>query len=184
MISFGAFGAALLDQQVNMATEIFKGAGQEDSIGEFLAQIRFYTSLAAFVIQVWITPRIHRYLGIGFALMILPTNLTLTAAIVLLNNVLWAPGLARVSDQSFRYTVDKTTREVLFLPLPSELRQEVKPLGGCHSRSHGQGGRVAADPRADTALGLRAPAGTSSVSSAWSSPPPGSSCPAWRSANT
>ena len=47
---------------------------------------------------------------------------------ILLNNALWAPALARVSDQSFRYTVDKTTREVLFLPLPSELRQEVKPL--------------------------------------------------------
>ena len=128
VISFGAFGAALLDQQVNMAAEMFKGAGQEDSIGAFLAQIRFYTSAAAFVIQVWITPSIHRYLGIGFALLILPTNLSITAAIILLNNALWAPALARVTDQSFRYTVDKTTREVLFLPLPSELRQEVKPF--------------------------------------------------------
>jgi HEAT repeat protein/CRP-like cAMP-binding protein len=128
IISFGSFGAALLDQQVNMAAEVFKGAGQEDSISAFLAQIRFYTSAAAFVIQVWITPRIHRYLGIGFALLMLPTNLTITAAVILLNNALWAPALARVSDQSFRYTVDKTTREVLFLPLPTELRQEVKPL--------------------------------------------------------
>ena len=84
--------------------------------------------MAAFVIQVWITPRIHRYLGIGFALLMLPINLAITAAIILLNNALWAPALARVSDQSFRYTVDKTTREVLFLPLPSELRQEVKPF--------------------------------------------------------
>ena len=157
MISFGAFGAALLDQQVNMATEIFKGAGQEDSMGEFLAQIRFYTSLAAFVIQVWITPRIHRYLGIGFALMMLPTNLTLTAAIVLLNNVLWAPALARVTDQSFRYTVDKTTREVLFLPLPSELRQEVKPLVDVTVDRMAKAAGVAADPGADTAVGLRAP---------------------------
>ena len=128
IISFGSLGAAVLDQQVNMAAEVFKGAGQEDSIGGFLAQIRFYTSLAAFVIQVWITPRIHRYLGIGFALLMLPTNLSITAAVILLNNALWAPALARVTDQSFRYTVDKTTREVLFLPLPSELRQEVKPL--------------------------------------------------------
>jgi ATP/ADP translocase/HEAT repeat protein/CRP-like cAMP-binding protein len=128
VISFGAFGAALLDQQVNMAAEVFKGAGESDSIGAFLAQIRFYTSAAAFVIQVWITPRIHRYLGIGFALLMLPTNLSITAAIILLNNALWAPALARVTDQSFRYTVDKTTREVLFLPLPSELRQEVKPF--------------------------------------------------------
>jgi len=128
IISFGSLGAAILDQQVNMAAEVFKGAGQADSIGAFLAQIRFYTSAAAFVIQVWITPRIHRYLGIGFALLMLPTNLSITAAIILLNNALWAPALARVTDQSFRYTVDKTTREVLFLPLPTELRQEVKPM--------------------------------------------------------
>jgi hypothetical protein len=47
---------------------------------------------------------------------------------MLANAALWAPSLARVFDTSLRYTVDKTTREVLFLPLPSELRQEVKPM--------------------------------------------------------
>jgi ATP:ADP antiporter, AAA family len=128
VIGFGSIGAALIDQQLNMAAEVFKGVGQEDAIGAFLAQVRFYLSAAAFVIQVWITPRIHRYLGIGFALLILPTNLGVTAAMIVLNKVLWAPAVASVMDRSFRYTVDKTTREVLFLPLPSELRQEVKPF--------------------------------------------------------
>ena len=128
VISFGSLGAMLIDQQLNMAAEIFKGAGQEDSIGAFLAQVRFYVSVAAFVIQVWVTPRIHRYLGIGFALLILPTNLAMTAAVIIINKVLWAPAVASVIDRSFRYTVDKTTREVLFLPLPSELRQDVKPF--------------------------------------------------------
>jgi AAA family ATP:ADP antiporter len=128
VIGFGSLGAMLVDQQLNMAAEVFKGAGREDSIGAFLAQVRFYLSAAAFVIQVWITPRIHRYLGIGFALLILPTNLTITAVIIIVNKVLWAPAVASVMDRSFRYTVDKTTREVLFLPLPSELRQEVKPF--------------------------------------------------------
>jgi AAA family ATP:ADP antiporter len=128
VIGFGSLGAALIDQQLNMAAEVFKGAGQEDAIGGFLAQVRFYLSAAAFVIQVWITPRIHRYLGIGFALLILPTNLALTASLILVFQVLWAPAMASVMDRSFRYTVDKTTREVLFLPLPSELRQEVKPF--------------------------------------------------------
>ena len=118
VISFGSLGALLIDQQLNMAAELFKGAGQEDSIGAFLAQIRFYVSVAAFVIQVWVTPRIHRYLGIGFALLILPTSLALTAALIIVNKVLWAPAVARVVDQSCRYSVDKTTREVLFLPLP------------------------------------------------------------------
>jgi ATP/ADP translocase/HEAT repeat protein/CRP-like cAMP-binding protein len=128
VIGFGSFGAALIDQQLNMAAEIFRGAGQEDSIGAFLAQVRFYISAAAFVIQVWVTPRIHRYLGIGFALLILPTNLGITAALIIAYKVLWAPAFASIMDRSFRYTVDKTTREVLFLPLPSQLRQEVKPF--------------------------------------------------------
>jgi ATP:ADP antiporter, AAA family len=125
VIGFGSLGAAIVDQQLNMAAE---GMGGEDSIGKFLAQIRFYVSAAALVIQVWITPRIHRYLGIGFALLMLPTTLALTATAILLTGVPWAAAIARISDQSLRYSVDKTTREVLFLPLPSELRQEVKPL--------------------------------------------------------
>ena len=30
--------------------------------------------MIGFVIQVWLTSRIHRYLGIGFALLILPVE--------------------------------------------------------------------------------------------------------------
>ena len=45
---------------------------------------------------------------------------------MLLNGALWAPGLARVLDQSLRYTVDKTTREILFLPLPSDIKLKAK----------------------------------------------------------
>ena len=47
---------------------------------------------------------------------------------MLLNGALWAPALARVLDTSLRYTVDKTTREILFLPLPDDLKQQAKPF--------------------------------------------------------
>ena len=154
IISFGSLGAALLDQQVNMAAEVFKGAGQADSIGAFLAQIRFYTSAAAFVIQVWITPRIHRYLGIGFALLILPTNLSITAAIILLNNALWAPALARVTDQSFRYRGQDHARGAL---PPAAVRAAAgsEAAGGRHRGPMARAWR-AADPRPHPALGTGA----------------------------
>ena len=45
---------------------------------------------------------------------------------MLLNAALWAPALARVLDQSLRYTVDKTTREILFLPLPGDIKLKAK----------------------------------------------------------
>ncbi len=125
VIAFGSLGAALIDQQVNMAAEEL---GRGNSVSKFLAQIRFGISAAAFIIQVWLTPVIHRYLGIGFALMMLPTNLFASGAAILATRNVWAPAVATTLDRSVRYSVDKTTREVLFLPLPTELRQEIKPF--------------------------------------------------------
>ncbi|HVL67718.1 MAG TPA: Npt1/Npt2 family nucleotide transporter [Vicinamibacterales bacterium] len=126
VISFAAVGAAIIEQQLNMAAEAAKGADAVDAITIFLGQVQRWTSIAGFVIQVWLTSRIHRFLGIGFALMILPVSLGTSAVIMLLNSALWAPALARVLDQSLRYTVDKTTREILFLPLPADIKLKAK----------------------------------------------------------
>ena len=41
---------------------------------------------------------------------------------------LWTTGVARVLDTSLRYTVDKTTREILFLPLPADVKYRAKPF--------------------------------------------------------
>jgi ATP/ADP translocase/HEAT repeat protein/CRP-like cAMP-binding protein len=128
IITMGAFGAAILDQQLNMATEEFKGRGQVDSMTAFLGAVRFYLSAAGLVIQMFLTSRIHRLLGVGFALMVLPVSLGLMAGVILANAALWAPALGSVVDRSFRYTVDKTTREILFLPLPTDVKLQAKPF--------------------------------------------------------
>ena len=126
VISFASIGAAIIEQQLNMAAAAAKGAGATDSITAFLAQVALWTSTIAFVIQVWLTSKIHRYLGIGFALLVLPVSMGTSALVMLFNAKLWAPGVARVLDQSLRYTVDKTTREILFLPLPADIKLQAK----------------------------------------------------------
>jgi ATP/ADP translocase/CRP-like cAMP-binding protein/HEAT repeat protein len=128
IITFGALGAGILEQQLLMATEEFKGRGQPDAIAAFLGGIRFFVSAAGFLIQVFLTSRIHRLLGVGFALMVLPVNIAAMAGIILGNYALWAPSLGSIVDRSFRYTVDKTTREILFLPLPTGVKLQAKPF--------------------------------------------------------
>jgi AAA family ATP:ADP antiporter len=128
VIAFGAIGSTIIDQQVLMAAEDEIGQGNSDSIAAFLAQLIVWLSLIGFVIQVTVTSRIHRLLGIGFALMMLPVSLGGSAALILFFRALWAPGVARVLDTSIRYTIDKTTREVLFLPLSAELKYRAKPF--------------------------------------------------------
>jgi ATP:ADP antiporter, AAA family len=127
VIGLTSIGAGLIDQQLNMAAEAAKGRDATD-IAVVLARVQVYVSAIGFVIQVWLTSRIHRFLGVGFALMILPVGLGLTGVIILLSGALWAPILARVLDKSLRYTVDKTSREILFLPLSAEIKQKAKPF--------------------------------------------------------
>lgn len=128
IITMGAFGAAILDQQLNMATEEFKGRAATDSMTAFLGSVRFYLSLVGLVIQVFLTSRIHRLLGVGFAMMVLPIGLGTMAGIILANHALWAPALGSIVDRSIRYSLDKTTREVLFLPLPTDVKLQAKPF--------------------------------------------------------
>src|SRR3954469_3682076 len=126
VISFASIGAAIIEQQLNMAAAAERGPGGADSITSFLASVGLWMSAIGFIVQVWLTSKIHRYLGIGFALMILPVSLGSTAVVMLLNGALWAPALARILDQSLRYTIDKTTREILFLPLPADIKLKAK----------------------------------------------------------
>ena len=128
VIGFAAVGAGLIEQQLNMAAEAFKGRGATDNLTAFLAQVTLYLSAIGFLIQVGLTSRIHRRLGVGFALLVLPTSLGATGIVMLLNAALWAPAMARILDTSLRYTLDKTTREVLFLPLPLEVKYRAKPF--------------------------------------------------------
>ncbi len=126
VIGFAAIGAAIIEQQLNMAAAEFAKGGTD--LEQILGSVQLYLSLIGFVVQVWLTSRIHRFLGIGFALLILPVSLGATALVMLFNKALWAPMTARISDTSLRYTVDKTTREILFLPLPADLKARAKPF--------------------------------------------------------
>jgi ATP/ADP translocase/HEAT repeat protein/CRP-like cAMP-binding protein len=128
VISFAAIGAAIIEQQLNMAAEGANTRSATDAITVFLGKVQLWTSAIGFIIQVSLTSRIHRFLGIGFALLLLPVGLGTSALVMLFNRSLWAPGFARVLDQSMRYTVDKTTREILFLPLPSDVKYQAKPF--------------------------------------------------------
>ena len=78
VIGFAAIGAAIIEQQLNMAAAEFAKGGTD--LEKILGQVQLLLSLIGFVVQVWLTSQIHRYLGIGFALLILPVSLGTTGA--------------------------------------------------------------------------------------------------------
>ena len=126
VIGCGAAGAAIVQQQLSMAAEAT--GGDADRMTAFLAEVTAWVSIAGFIVQVALTSRIHRSMGLAFAMLLLPLAMGSSAIVVLMSGALWAPQLARVLEATLRYTVDKTTREVLFLPVPLELKHRAKPF--------------------------------------------------------
>lgn len=124
IIGFGALSATTLDVQILLVSE--SQGGDLNGITRFLASIAFFISLFGLIIQVYFTPRIYKIFGIGVALTLLPISLTATALLVIFNKVFWTSAVARVADGSLRYSIDKTTRETLFLPLSAELKLKAK----------------------------------------------------------
>jgi ATP:ADP antiporter, AAA family len=126
VISFAAIGAGIIEQQLNMSLQ--EAIPGKDARTAFLGNVIFYSSIAGFLIQMTLTSRLHRLLGIGFALLLLPVSLGGTAVLMLAIPALWTSTTARVLDTALRYTVDKTTREILFMPLPTVLKYRAKPF--------------------------------------------------------
>jgi AAA family ATP:ADP antiporter len=88
--------------------------------------------IAAFAFQMLFTARIHRRLGVGFALRVLPaTNglgSVLFGAAVLLFPILVVPAVwfLKISENGLRYSLDQASRELLFLPVTAERRAKAK----------------------------------------------------------
>jgi AAA family ATP:ADP antiporter len=126
VVGCAAVGAAVVEQQFYMAADATGVDG--DAITAIISHVGIYLSLASFAVQVGLTSRIHRSLGIVVALLLLPVGLGASGILILLTGTLLAAGAARVLDTTLRYSLDKTTREVLFLPMPADLRFRAKPF--------------------------------------------------------
>ena len=157
IIGFAAIGAAIVEQQLNMAAAAAKGAGNTDSM----------TSSSRGRAGVHLGHRL-RHPGVADEQDPAVPRDRVRAddpadgpridgrSLMLVNGALWAPALARVIDTSLRYTVDKTTREILFLPLPNDLKQQAKPFIDVTVDRFGPAAYAPASARADQALGADA----------------------------
>ncbi|CAM2065316.1 ADP,ATP carrier protein [Sulfidibacter corallicola] len=89
-------------------------------------------SIGAFVFQIFVTSRIHRYLGVGVGMRILPfTILGGTVALLLAGAAFPGALLAvvfclKIGEGGFRHSIEQVTRELLFLPVQPKIRPKAK----------------------------------------------------------
>lgn len=97
-----------------------------DELTVFFGTFNSIAGIAALLLQVLFTGRILRSAGIGVTLFIVPIAMTAGSAGVIVFGSLLAVGALKASDQVLRYSIDKATVELLYLPVPANVTFRVK----------------------------------------------------------
>ncbi len=116
----------LLDWQLNRAVEL--NIQSEDAMTRFWGFFYMVLNITSVTIQIFLTGWVLRRFGVGVAILALPVGLLIATVGVLAVPVLLTAAIAKGAEGALRYSLDQSTREVLYLPVPTETKYKVKPL--------------------------------------------------------
>ncbi len=98
----------------------------EDQLAAFFGFWFSNLNIVSLLIQLFITPRVVGVFGVGSSLFFLPGGIFLGALTTLIHPTLWSAIVLRLSDGGLKNSINKAGIELLFLPVPSEIKKRVK----------------------------------------------------------
>ncbi|MEZ5361178.1 MAG: hypothetical protein R2748_02265 [Bryobacterales bacterium] len=100
--------------------------GNRDELTSFNGYFYGWVSVFSFLFHTLFSARLLRWLGLGWCLFLLPLSLAGGVTGLLLSASIVAAVAARGADQGFRHSIDRAAMELLYVPVPGELRAKVK----------------------------------------------------------
>ena len=102
--------------------------GNKDALALFFGSFYFYAGILCLLFQLFLTGRVLRRFGIGLGLVAVPIALVASSFGVLIWGTLAAVFVLKGSDQVLRYSLDRSTVELLYLPVTPKVKFQVKPF--------------------------------------------------------
>ncbi|MCA1750501.1 MAG: Npt1/Npt2 family nucleotide transporter [Cryomorphaceae bacterium] len=125
----GIIGSAMLvstlaDYQVKAVAE--ESFPDKESLTSFMGSFYGMISVAALFIQIAVSGRLLKKIGLGAALSFRPAGILVAAVLLAIEPVLAFAVLLGGVDTAARYSIDKTGREILFLPIRKNIKERIK----------------------------------------------------------
>jgi ATP:ADP antiporter, AAA family len=123
------FVVAILTQWVGFQLSLVANeryGDDPDALTAFFGTFNYAFGIIGLLLQFVLTGPALRRFGIAITILLLPIVLGFGSALILLVPVFWMVLITAGADQSLRFTVDKATYELLYLPLPQPQRGAVK----------------------------------------------------------
>ncbi len=117
LICFSAFATTVAGWQFKAVAKA--NIPNTDQLAEFFGSFNVIAGIISFILQLTLTGRVLKQAGVGVAIFVVPTALALSSAGLLLTGTLLAAAALKASDQVLRYSIDKATVELLYLPVPA-----------------------------------------------------------------
>lgn len=126
LIGIGVIVANLVDFQFSAISS--EAIRDEDELTAFFGFWLSNLSLLSLGVQLFGTSRIIKRFGVGASLYLLPSGIMIGSLVLIAAPVLWAAILVKVSDGSFKQSINKAGLELLILPIPASVKNQVKAI--------------------------------------------------------
>ncbi len=98
----------------------------KDALAVFFGNFNFYAAILSLAVQLLLTTRFLRKFGIGVLLFVLPVTVFAGSITLLVLGTLGAAVFLKANDQVLRYSIDKSTVELLYLPVTNNVKLHAK----------------------------------------------------------
>lgn len=129
LIAILVFLVAIATQWVGFEYSLVANArfgGDADRLTKFFSEFNVYLGAVAFALQLFATGPLLRRFGMTLGILLLPVSLLLGTSAILVFPGIVAVLLTAGSDQAFRFSIDKASYELLYLPIDRAERVRVK----------------------------------------------------------
>ncbi|HEY0809762.1 MAG TPA: Npt1/Npt2 family nucleotide transporter, partial [Longimicrobiales bacterium] len=114
----------LVDYQFNMLSQ--QAYQTRDAVSAFQGKFNAITQWLPLVLVMLLHPVLKRF-GVGIAIMLLPAALVVTNVALAIWWGLFAAASAKGAETALRYSAERAGREILYLPVPEQVRLTAKP---------------------------------------------------------
>ena len=127
MLALSAVVTLVVDFQFKLIIQ--QSGHSRDQLTAFFGEFYACLNFLALVLQLSAGSRLAERFGVRMTLFILPTALvTGTLLLLVFPMRLWTALFIKGSDQTLRYSIDKSTVELLYLPVPQKLKADAKAV--------------------------------------------------------
>jgi ATP:ADP antiporter, AAA family len=100
--------------------------GNAEALTRFFGTFNFALGIVSLLVQLTLTASVLRRYGVALAILLLPAALGIGTTAILVLPAFWPVIVTNALDQGLRFSVDKATYELLYLPIAPGARARIK----------------------------------------------------------